>query len=472
MPTDNNPIPVPNMPSVAPTPAPVSPIPMTTPTSATVPTPVSVPPVTPTPAPAAPAPTPAPAAAPAPTMPVTPSVPVAAPAVASPGVSPLQAARSNLSNLGLTPSAAPTPAPTAPASTSMPSPAGTSAPTPMPAGTSVSSTLPTVPSVAPRAPGAELQPVAPIADAPEPTQPEKKVDVVMIVLGVILVILVVIAGYLWWMNLNGKSIFAPKTSEPVVVESSPSPASVSEASDSSLLVEETMAIDKDDICYVDPNLDGDQEEVEDFLQWQSEKFEDVEDTEGEYKWLFDYYIDRALMAPEICHSHQQYCHLNFAAKPEFAAQFTHYNYQRSLEAQNEAVDYEAYIPVSELQKSILIDFNLNGVDFGDAQLGVGTKAPNGWVYNRANDSLLTFGVYEEPQPEYIYRFVKAKTLPGTQKVVLIGQGYASASCKETNNCVCEASQIYVLMDVGSTGNLYFSDVFIEPLVGRFAQVGL
>jgi len=115
---------------------------------------------------------------------------------------------------------------------------------------------------------------------------------------VILAVLVGVAAYLWWMNAQGKSIFSPKTADvqPVAVEE---PAPVADASASSNI---GGGFDENDICYVDPNLDGKQEKVQDFVQWVNESFTDVADGDGNYAWLFDYFIDRAAMTADLCHT--------------------------------------------------------------------------------------------------------------------------------------------------------------------------
>jgi len=328
---------------------------------------------------------------------------------------------------------------------------------------------PVIPSVAPRAPGAEIKPPQPIDQASAPAdKKEKKVDVVMIVLLVILAVLVGVAAYLWWMNAQGKSIFSPKTADvqPVAVEE---PAPVADASASSNI---GGGFDENDICYVDPNLDGKQEKVQDFVQWVNESFTDVADGDGNYAWLFDYFIDRAAMTADLCHTHQQYCHVNFEAEPKYAAQFTHFNQQRELEAQGLPVQYDAYVAEADLQRLMMVDFNMDSVQFSDPAMGENSMAPNGWVYSNAAGGLMAFGAYEPVAPEYSYHFSKAMRLDATGQVVLVGEGVATSSCKESNNCVCEASRIYLLLEMGNTDNLYFQDVFVEPLPGQFAPVQL
>jgi len=420
-------------------------------------------------APAAPT-TPTPTATPAPTPVIPAAAPISAAAPATPTTvntaqssitfaAPTQVSVPTTPTDPIAPTTSPAPTASAPAtSTSVPTRATPAAP-------------PIIPSVAPRAPGAEIKPTTPTSEAQptEPAKPEKKVDLVMIILSLILIVLLAVAGYLWWMNSQGKSIFAPRTSQNKVVEPSatPTPASVSDASASSNL---GSSFDETDICYVNPNQDGQQTKVTEFITWLQQSFSPIPDTDGNYAWLFDYFIDRANMTAGLCKSHQQYCHINFVATPKYAAQFTHFNQQRELEAQGQPIDYQAIVPEAELQRLMMVDFNMNTVKFSDPTMGEGTLSPNGWNYDVAAGGLKTFGAYNQVAPEYSYTFDQAYRLDATNQVVLVGKSIASANCKEANNCVCEASRIYLLLEMGNTDNLFFQDVFVEPLVGQFADV--
>ena len=471
-----------------PTPAPAAALSQTLPTTAPVVPPSSPAPVaTPTPStplvPPAPAPAPASPIAPTPTPATVPTHPVglATPSVGTPPTA-APPATASVPTPGLPPTPTPTPM-SVPAVSSTPAPAPAPAATPAPVGpvsapsvppmpgtgtgTNTSGSVPPViPSVAPTAPGAEPKPVTPIAETPA-AKPEKKTDLTMIILAVVLVILVVVAGVLWWMNANGKSLFGGQvatvvTPEPVVAPIT-TPEPVADASPGGSR-EELVAIDVDDLCYVNPDSLGQQKDVEEFVTWVNNYFTDDLENSEYYQNLFNYYMERAIMAPPLCDSHQLYCRAAFSERPDFVAQFSHFGEQWERQTTESKT-----LTGQSIRDRALIDFNMPDLVL-DENTGRGSLAGNGWKYNADQDILLSFGEYTLPQQDYTYRFVKGMQLAATQEVVLIGQGVATQNCKEENNCVCEASQIYLYLQKGPTGELYYSNLFIEPLVGKTAEV--
>ena len=267
-------------------------------------------------------------------------------------------------------------------------------------------------------------------------------------------ILIAVAVGLWWMNVQGISLFSakskPATSTQEVTAALPTP--VPEVIESSAEADE-------DVCTSGINAEGKRAIVEDFTSWSSQYFTPIEDTDETYKGLFLYYMDRSAFASGHCDDYNIYCETDFAQAMTFAAQFAHYDEQRSREPVS---DYTTRVAAAKLRDNMALNFNLNNVDLSSVVLDVNSQSQRGLDYNAADDTVAAFGPHGEPSSDYTFEFEQVLVNSVENTLVLRGRAVAGPTCRRANGCECLNAEIDLLMGYAPTGDPYYMHEYVTP----------